>query len=152
MMELKIDISEYLSSEEIKECCKDAIKSAIYGRYSRSEAETDRLITNLAYEFVWKMIDEEVGGGLEKMIRSKTIEAIEKLSEYSVFRVRSAWDRQESIGHKILEEEVSASRPLIKARVKQIISDYPFHELDRDEIGYVVHDCIMERLFGDTEG
>lgn len=146
-MELKIDIADYLSEEEIKECCRDAIKSAIYDRTSRSEAETERLLTNLSYEFVWKMVDEAIGGGLEQKIRLKTVEVIDTLSSFTVFHEKDAWDRQESIGHKIMEEEIVAARPQIKARVEQIISEYPFHELDCDEIGNIVHECIMDRLF-----
>lgn len=63
-----------------------------------------------------------------------------------MFRRKDAWDRTESPAVKILDEECANSRPLIREMVEKHIREYPFYELDRDEIGSVIYDVIMEKI------
>ena len=66
--------------------------------------------------------------------------------KYIVFRRKDAWDRTESPAVAILDEECANARPLIRECVEKHIKEYPFHELDRDEIGEVIYDVIMDRI------
>ena len=47
---------------------------------------------------------------------------------------------------EIGEEECRAARPLIKKRVEQIIDEYNFPQLERDEIMYTIADVLTDRL------
>lgn len=131
--------------EEIKEVGKDAIKQCIHDTY-RKESDVQKLITNLSYKEVFAMVDDTINDDLETMIREKVIKLIDELSSYSVFRNADSFEKA-SKGYIIMEDETEKARPLIKERVEEIIKEYPFHELDRDEIGDIIHDCIMDRLF-----
>lgn len=147
-MKIEIDVNEVLTQEEIKETCINAIESVIVARYRSSESELNRLISNLSYQVVWDMVDRQIDGSLDEKIRSKVTDAIDSLTSFSVFREKDVWGGKESIGQKILNEEIANSRPLIKEKVEKIISNYHFNELKNDEIGDVVYQCIMDRLFG----
>ena len=50
-----------------------------------------------------------------------------------------------------MQEEYRASRPLIKARVEQIINEYKFPQLERDEIMYTIADVLTDRLLPEKE-
>lgn len=145
-MILEIDVLDYLAEDEIKTVCKDAVAYQI-AQILDSEESITRMISNCAYMLVWQMVDDALAGGLNDLIRTKVIDVINGLSSYSVFRNKDLLCNQDSVGQKILDEEVSAARPLIKARVESIIANYPFHELDHGEIGDVVYECIMNKLF-----
>ena len=56
-----------------------------------------------------------------------------------------------SIAQDILDEECRASRPLIKKRVEQIINEYNFPQLERDEIMYTIADVLTDRLLPEKE-
>ena len=87
----------------------------------------------------------------KKTIAQKTKQIIESLSSYSVFRKADAWERKNSIAYDIMEEECRAARPLIKKRVEQIINEYNFPQLERDEIMYTIADVLTDRLLPEKE-
>ena len=58
---------------------------------------------------------------------------------------------QSSVAYDILEEECRAARPLIKKRVEQIIKEYNFPQLERDEIMYTIADVLTDRLLPEKE-
>ena len=60
MMEININIEDYLSKEEIKEIAKEQISYAIKEKF-RKESDIERIITNLSYEFLFKAVSETIG-------------------------------------------------------------------------------------------
>ena len=52
----------------------------------------------------------------------------------------------EKLAYDIMEEECRAARPLIKKRIEQIIDEYNFPQLERDEIMYTIADVLTDRL------
>lgn len=151
-MNINIDICDILSEDEIKSAAMEAIKGMVVKQFSGSEEKLHRLITNLCYDFVFEMVNRQFDGKLAELIKAKVPVIIDGLSSYHVFRRKDAWDKEDSTAYKILQEEMMSSHPLIRARVEQIIQEYPFEELKRDEIGDVVYQCIMDRLFPPREG
>ena len=77
--------------------------------------------------------------------------AIENISAFTVFRKADVWERKNSIAYDIMEEECRAARPLIKKRVEQIIDEYKFPQLERDEIMYTIADVLTDRLLPEKE-
>lgn len=67
---------------------------------------------------------------------------------YYVFRRSDAWNNTESPAVKILDDECKNSRPPIKEMVEKHIQEYPFEELDKDHIGEVVWEVVMNKIFG----
>jgi len=145
-MNVNINVYDVASEEEVKQAALDVIRHEVFKTFNK-ENDLDRLISNLSYEFVFNMVNEQFNGNLENLLKEKITEILNDLSSYTVFRRKDAWDRDESIATKILNEECANARPLIKQRVEQIIEQYPFNELKNDEIGEVVYECIMDRLF-----
>ena len=144
MMDIKIE--DYLDEEEIKEICKDALYQKI--REDMSKLNVNDIIANVSYAEVAAMVDTYVGEDdfCKKEIPKKVHRVIDELSTYTVFRKADAWERKNSIAYDIMEEECRASRPLIKARVEQIINEYSFPQLERNEIMYTIADVLTDRL------
>ena len=57
MAEITINIDDYMTPEDIKVECMEAIKEAVFNSYYRDEGKLNRLITNLSYEFIFKAVD-----------------------------------------------------------------------------------------------
>ena len=147
-MNIEINVEEYLSPDDIKQCARLAIIDQVKSIYNR-ESDIQRLISNLSYQELFDQIEEVMGeGDIKPILVGKIREIIDSFSSYNVFREADVWGGKQSIGSRILHEEVEASRPRIRARIDQIIDEYPFNELDRDAIGEEVYECIMGRLFG----
>ena len=149
---IDIKIEDYLSKEEIKEICKDALYQKI--REDMHNLNVNDIIANISNAEVETMVDAYVGEDdfCKKEIPKKVHRIIDELSTYTVFRKADAWERKNSITYDIMEEECRASRPLIKARVEQIINEYNFPQLERDEIMYTIADVLTDRLLPKQEG
>ena len=149
-MELTINISDYIGEDDIKEIIKDSVKGTvrelIVGQYNR-ESGIERLLTNISYTYVVEMVNECFGGELKQILIANITRVISELTAFTVFRKADAWEREDSAAMKILNEVSNESRPLIEKRVTDIIAEYPFNELKQDEIGEVVYQCIMDKLF-----
>lgn len=145
-MKVEIDIDEYLTPETRKEIAEDELRRA-FRRQFQKESDVERVLANLAYEFVFTLVAEQWDGDFTELLKRKIKDAIESDSlKYEVFRRKDAWGRTESPAIKILDEECAKARPLIRECVEKHIREYPFHELERDEIGSVIWDVIMERI------
>lgn len=145
-MKIEIDIDEYFTPEMIKGIAEDELRRA-FRRQFQKEADVERVISNLSCEFVFALIAEQWDGNFAELLRKKIRDAIADNSlKYFIFRRKDAWGSAESPAAAILDEECKNARPLIRECVEKHIREYPFHELDRDEIGDVIHDVIMERI------
>lgn len=147
-MKVNIDINEFISKDEIKKAVLSEIQNLVRIQFSGSEVNLNRLIANLSCTYVFDMVNQQFSGELETILKNKITDVINGLSTYSVFKRKDAWEREESVAYIALQEEMTNARPLIKNRVEQIINEYPFNELDHDEIGEVVYQCVTDRLFG----
>ena len=143
---MDIKIEDYLDEEEIKDICKDALYQKI--REDMRNLNVNDIIANISNAEVEAMVDAYVGEDdfCKKEIPKKVHRVIDELSTYTVFRKADAWERKNSIAYDIMEEECRTSRPLIKARVEQIINEYNFPQLERDEIMYTIADVLTDRL------
>ena len=153
-MEIKIDITDYLSEEEIKKECRYAIREAIQKKYER-ESEIDRLITNLSYEFIFESISQTINEDAETKIKNKVSKLLKDDSsiKYELFRKRDAWERSEAVGLTILNNAIKENEGLIKEKVQQTIKDYNFGDKEelRCRIEDVFHDILEEKLFHNNE-
>ena len=149
MMDIKIE--DYLDEQEIKEICKDALYQKI--REDMRNLNVDDIVANISYAEVAAMVDTYVGEDdfCKREIPHKVRDVIEGMSTFTVFQKADAWGRKNSIAYDIMQEECRASRPLIKARVEQIINEYKFPQLERDEIMYTIADVLTDRLLPEKE-
>lgn len=142
MMNIEINIMDYVSEHEIKDTILESI--AGYARH-RTEEWYKRVLTNVAYQEVFDEIDKELGNTTAKeIIKSKVKELINKDDMYGVFRDKQTFGYN-SVGQEILEECVKENRDLINKRVVEKINKHPFRELE-DEIGDVIYECIIRKF------
>ena len=143
---MDIDIKDYLTPEEIKGVCKDALYQKI--REDMRGLNVYDIIANISHSDVAAMVDTYVGEDdfCKKEIPKNVRNVIENISTFTVFRKADAWERKSSVAQDILDEECRASRPLIKKRVEQIINEYNFPQLERNEIMYTIADVLTDRL------
>ncbi len=148
---MEIKVEDYLSAEEIKEICEDALYEKIED--GMRGLNVNDIIANISSSEVEAMVDAYVGEDdfCKTEIPKKVRAVIEGLSTYTVFRKADVWEKKNSVAYDILEEECRAARPLIKKRVEQIIDEYNFPQLERDEIMYTIADVLTDRLLPEKE-
>lgn len=153
-MELKINIEDYLSKDEIKDECKSAIRSAIYHQFEK-ESELERLISNLSYEFLFKQVSECIGKDAEELIKNKVIELLQKDStiKYEIFKKADAWERTEAVGLNILHSAIKDNESLIRDKVTNAIKDYNFGNSEdlKCRIQDVFAEILEEKIFHNKE-
>lgn len=149
---MDIKIEDYLDRDEIKEVCKDALYQKI--REDMRGLNVNDIIANISHSEVAAMVDTYVGEDdfCKKTIPQKVRDVIEGLSSFTVFRKADVLERPNSVAYDILEEECRNARPLIRQRVEQIVNEYKFPQLERDEIMYTIADVLTDRLLPEKEG
>ena len=142
-MEIKINIEDYLSEEEIKEQCKDAIRSVIASQYC-DEVETKRLISNLSYEIVFDLISETINQDATELVRKNVLEVLGDKSAYRylIFRRKDCISNTDSKACEILDEVVEGAKDVIKEKVLEAINKYDFG--NSSDICQRIEDCFAE--------
>ena len=148
---MEIKVEDYLSAEEIKEICEDALYEKI--EEGMRGLNVNDIIANISSSEVEAMVDAYVDEDdfCKTEIPKKVRAVIEGLSTHTVFRKADVWEKKNSVAYDILEEECRAARPLIKKRVEQIIDEYDFPQLERSEIMYTIADVLTDRLLPGKE-
>lgn len=144
-MNIEINIEDYLSRDEIKYECKEAIKQVVYNTYCK-ESEFERLIANLSYEFIFKEISELTGKDVTSAIKQKIAKLLEKddTIRYELFRGADSWGRKESPAIGILNQAIKESEPLIKQKVKEVFENYNFG--NKSEIKALIEDTVYNYI------
>lgn len=148
-MTVQFDILDYLTPEEIKDVCKEAIHLRVREMFCKGEAEIDRLITNLGYEFIFRAVSAAIGEDAEKKVAAKVVELLQKddAVKYELWRRKDAWDRTESPAIEILNEAIQANKLLIYEKVQQSIKDFEFCDV-REAMFAAAEKVIRQKLFG----
>lgn len=89
---MEIKIEDYLSPEEIKDICKDALYEKV--RNDMQGLNVNDIIANISYAEVEAMVDAYVGNDnfCKTEIPKKVRAVIENLGTYSVFRKAYGWE------------------------------------------------------------
>lgn len=113
-MSIKIDIEDYLSEDEIKQACLQAIKEHTKEKLGINETS---LATRIAYQVVKKEHQKYIINYKED-INNKIIEAINKINLGSLFFNAFGWS---STGHKILKELLYKHSSLLENKLIKIL-------------------------------
>jgi hypothetical protein len=141
---MEIDISEYLSQSEMKLIAETEWRRMCGAKFL---SDSERIFSNAAYASVQKMVDEQMGGKLEEIIRDKVIVILNKMSDFNVFKKADAWDRDESKGWTYLQQAVEDNKHLINDRVRRIISSVDEGYI-RGKLEDLMYQVIEDRLIG----
>ena len=151
-MEITFDVFDYLSIDEIKEECKKAIRHSVHDTFAKEEAEIQRLITNLGYEFVFKAVSVAIGKDAEKAIAEVVKQLCTDKShiQYLMWRRKDAWERTESPAIGIMEEAIKDNKQLIRDCVQQQIRECEIPDV-RDALYGMACEILHEKLFGGAD-
>ena len=151
-MEVTFNVFDYLTMDEIKEECRMAIRQSIHNTFARNEADVQRLISNLGYEFIFKAVSAAIGKDAEKEIAAKVAELAKDKSHirFEMWRKKDAWERAESPAIAILYEAIKDNKLLIRECVQTVIKEFEFPEV-RDAMYAMAQDIIYEKLFGGAD-
>lgn len=151
-MEVLIDIEDYVTPEDIKDEAMYVIRSELARQYHDKEAEINRLITNLSYEFVFKAVSDAIGESAEKKITDAVSHLLEDESHirYLLWRRKDAWDRTESPAIDIMEKAIKDNEGLIRTKVMQAIDNFKFDDV-KTAIYESLDTVIYDKVFGKEE-
>ena len=137
-MNLEINVSDYLSDEEIKDVIKDEIRSRIR-QFSKNDIE--RIISNSAYEVVWKAVDNVYDDNTQEILRNKVVEQIRGFSNFNLFRVPDAWQKTANMPYTTLCDVVKDNRDLLDLKVKESVS-----KLTKADMKNVALELVKQRM------
>jgi len=125
---MEINITDYLSQQEIKEIAQDELRVQIRG-YFKNEENARRLLSNLSYHIVTEEVNKIVPNYEQELV-NKVVELIKKKDlTYHIFDFDTYGDgRARSLGAKILEQTVRENQQLIKDKVIEGIQNKNYSE------------------------
>lgn len=145
-MEVNIDINDYLSKEKIVEIAREELSSCFRDLF-RTEKDVERILVNLSYEYIFKLIDSVWNKNFEELLKDRVKKCLkEKDLGFYIFRRKDDWNNIESPAIKIIDEEIEKSKPLIKEMVEEHIKKYPSNELDKNEIAETIQEVILDKI------
>lgn len=136
---MEIDIKEYLSPDEIKAICADHVRAML-------AKGGERIVSNLAYECAFAIIDDALPTDAKEIIRDKVAEILRKDQHYSIFRPADAWGRSPSLGHDYLMDAIRENAPLIREKVRASIESHDYTRMLRDDEPGMLVDGIIAAL------
>ena len=93
-MNIEINIDEYVSEEEKKSLCIEYIREVLRGDGNKNHKE--RVLSNMAYNASYKLIDEALTKEDLKTIRATTKKLIQDKNGFGIFRKKDAWGEEDS--------------------------------------------------------
>jgi len=155
-MKIEINIEDYLTEEDKKQICKESFKNMVYKGLIEKTKEKDRManyeriVSNSIHFYLNKEIDEIIGADVKALIKNATIDTIKKKDfTYSLFRKKSAWEKEDSLALTISNEAVESYRDVMTEKIHRKL-DEAVEELGVDNLqelfSNVFHEFITERL------
>ena len=148
-MELKINIEDYIIPEEIKAVAMDAVRESIRRIFCGDEANLNRLISNLSYEFIFKAVSDAIGEDAQTKITNKVKELLENESRinYELWRKKDTFEKYESPAIPMLHKAIKDNEDLIRAKVVQSIDEFKFDGV-QDAMYNALNQIVYDKVFG----
>jgi hypothetical protein len=123
---MEIDIKDYLSQDEIKVICADHVRAMLV-------KGGERIVSNLAYECAYAIIDSTLPADAKEIIREKVAKIVSDPKSYDVFRPSDIWMSSPSLGHDFLMEAIRENAPMIREKVRTSIESHDYTRMLRDD-------------------
>ena len=138
-MELKINVEDYLSREDIVETIREQLQYAI-------KKDAERILSNTAYSVVFDAVDKALDNKAKDIIKEKVLDCVNELSEFYVFRSANAWDKEASVGRDIIDKALVDNTSTIYKRVEGIISNLDIEGKIEERIEDSLEDILLTAL------
>jgi hypothetical protein len=126
---MEINISEYLSHDEIKDIVTDELRNQIRNHFN-GEQESERLLSNLAHEFVFNEI-EKISPNYKSQVIEKVESILSKDLTFYIFRNHYSTNAPQSFASKLIDQTVKENIELFKSK---IISDILAKDYTEDSL------------------
>lgn len=146
---MNIDITEYLTHNEIKNIVEEAVRKNVNDLF-RDSRELEISIANIAYRYINEKLEETYatqGIDYKQLLYDKIKKVVNEMSSYVIFHEKDVCYPSTSTGQIILEETVKNSRSLIEEKVKDIINNYDFEHLIVDNTYDIVVNVIADMMY-----
>lgn len=138
-MEIKINVEDYLDKEEIKELISYEISKS-----AKNDAE--RILSNTAYAVVFEAVDKALDNKAKDIIKEKTLDIINNLSDFCLFRRADAWGGKASVGQEIVDKALVDNTSEIYGRVKSVIDSINIEGKVEEKIEDSLEDILLTAL------
>lgn len=142
MNTLELNLHDVLTEDQMRDIAADEFRRAVR---AHAAADFERILSNAGYALVNREVDAAFDGKMAETVRTKAIEVIDGISAHTVFRAPSAWEPEPSIAYKHLQAAMQDAKPLVAARVHQIIEAMSEERL-RDLIEATLTETIIAKL------
>ena len=139
---MKINVEDYLTDYDIKEILKEEIRDSVK-IHMKDENNIRRILSNLCYDIVYKMVDEIFNDDLENILIVKVKSVIDNINHFTIFKEPSTWDREPNKAYKVLQKEIESHFGRIKEIVKESIDIETMKKL-KENIDDKIQDAIYE--------
>ncbi len=136
MSTLEINIDDYITEEEKKEITKEAFQQACFMHF-KDEDSVKRIISNSAYDIVYKLVDEQFHFGLDLTLEANIVQIINKMDWFHLFKKPDAWSRESNSAYQILEKALLDNKELIERNVKEHLPEATMKALKADLKEYI---------------
>lgn len=139
---MEISIEEYLSFSDIKEIATEQLRTIISNQI-KDEESVKRIISNTAYELIYKMVDDVLDSKLEELLRDKVAELVGSMTTYNIFNKPDAWSRETNTAYDILRKAVLDNEKRIQEIVNDNIDGQALAVM-KEDIREIVRDKVLE--------
>jgi hypothetical protein len=148
-MELKINIEDYLTHEEIKNIVTDALRESVMSTTRGTQPDIIRFISNLSCEYVLKAVSDAIGEDAQTKITNKVKELLEDENHirYELWR-KNIYDDYESPAIPMLHKAIKDNEDLIRAKVVQSIDKFDFNGV-QDAMYNALNQIVYDKVFGE---
>lgn len=115
---MEIKIEDHVSPEEIKEIAKYEL-SRQFRLLLQKETDLKRIMNNMTYDIVYKMVDSVFDNDLAAFLEGKVQEIIKNMTAFNIFNKPDAWDTETNTAYKYLQSCITENFP----KIKQLVSD-----------------------------
>ena len=142
MSTFELDIDQYLTEDEKKRICSEQFAQVAR---LKCQADFERIISNSAYMVVRDEVDKLFDGRMQEFLIQRVEKVVKELSAFTVFNGPDAWDKTASKGWHALQEATEQAKPLIVARVIELVEG-----MSQEDLAYRIQEpliaAIMEKL------
>jgi hypothetical protein len=141
----------YLSEDEIKEIVISSYKSVIINEITKITpnkrlADYERIISNSVHKYLEDEVDNIMSTNTKDLININVHKVLKEGDlSYKIFRSKSVWDTEDSIGMVYLKEAVAENKQIITDKVLNEINSIDFNVL-KEEVKNTITQIIDEKL------
>lgn len=141
---MEINITDYLTHDEIKEICADQVRNDVRNYFKENYAGS-----NMAYYITQMLVSDifEQDESLIKYLKSRVPEIAKELSVHQIFNDGSYSKRTEAFTmvQNIVKDNKEKIEDTVKEKIQSAVNGFDWHDEIADVASTVVYEMIKDR-------